>query len=192
MSAVTVDINANAMQPGEPTPLGATWTGQGVNFAVHCGNAQQVELCVFDPSGTHETARWVLPELHNGVAYGFLAAPLGAPGLIYGYRITGPYDPAHGTRFNPHKLLVDPYAKALAGRFEWHDSLFGFTGDEAYDHIDTRDSAPYMIKGRVIDPAFDWTGDHAPATPWRDSVVYELHVKGFTQQHPDVPEPQRI
>lgn len=192
MSAATVDNNTNAMQAGEPEPLGATWTGQGINFAVRCDGAHQVELCVFDPTGAQETARWVLPELHNGVAYGFLAAPIGVPGLIYGYRVSGPYDPSRGARFNANKLLVDPYTKALAGRFEWNDALFGFSGDESADHIDTRDSAPYMVKGRVVDSStFDWTGDHAPAIPWRDSVVYELHVRGFTQLHPDVPEMQR-
>ncbi len=179
------------LQPGEPAPLGATWTQAGVNFAVHCDGANQVELCLFDAAGEREIARGVLPELHNGVAYGFLPAPVGVPGLSYGYRASGSYDPTHGLRFNPHKLLIDPHARALAGRFEWHDALFGFSGDEAHDQLNTLDSAPYVYKSRVVDPSFDWTGDHAPATPWRDSVVYELHVKGYTQLHPDVPEALR-
>jgi isoamylase len=182
----TESLNST-LQPGEPAPLGATWTGAGVNFAVHCAGADQIELCLFDASGEHEIARVVLPDLHNGIAYGFLPAPLGVPGLLYGYRARGPYDPAHGLRFNQHKLLVDPYARALSGKFEWHDALFGFVGDETQAAMDTRDSAPYIFKSRVVDASFDWTGDHAPATPWRDSVAYELHVKGFTQLHPDVP-----
>jgi glycogen operon protein len=175
------------LQPGESSPLGATWTEAGVNFAVHCDGASQIELCLFDSSGDREIARLPLPILSDGVACGFLPAPLGAPGLLYGYRASGRYAPAQGSRFNPHKLLIDPQARALAGRFEWHDALFGFAGEETDDQLDTRDSAPYIYKSRVVDPRFDWTGDHAPATPWRDSVVYELHVKGFTQLHPDVP-----
>ena len=183
--------DAIALQSGESAPLGATWTGEGVNFAVHCAGAHQVDLCLFDASGRREITRLALPEMSNGVAYGFLPAPVGAPGLLYGYRASGPYDPAHGQRFNPHKLLVDPCARALGGHFEWHDALFGFSGVEADNQFDTRDSAPFNYKSRVVDPTFDWTGDHAPATPWRDSVVYELHVKGFTQLHPDVPESLR-
>jgi glycogen operon protein len=182
----STDFANVVLQPGEPAPLGATWTGNGVNFAVHCDGALQVELCLFDASG-RESAQLVLPELSNGVACGFLPAPAGAPGLSYGYRVNGPYDPAHGMRFNRNKLLVDPYARALSGRFEWNDALFGFSDDEKNDRPDTRDSAPYIFKSRVIDPNFDWSGDHPPATPWRDSVVYELHVKGYTQQHPEVP-----
>jgi len=180
-----------ALQVGQPSPLGATCTNAGVNFAVYCAGAQQVELCLFDLSGATEVARFVLPEMSNGIACGFLPAPAGVAGLIYGYRVSGPYDPAHGLRFNSQKLLIDPYTRSLASRFEWHDALFGFAGEETNNQLDTRDSAPFIYKSRVVDPSFDWTGDHAPATPWRDSVVYELHVKGYTQLHPDVPEALR-
>ncbi len=179
------------LQPGEPAPLGATWTGSGVNFAVRCDVAQQVDLCLFDAAGRHQIAQLTMPEIHNGVACGFLPAPAGAPGLLYGYRASGMYDPPHGARFNPNKLLIDPYASALSGAFEWNEAVFGFAGNEQDGEFDPRDSAPYVYKSRVIDPSFDWSGDHAPATPWRDSVVYELHVKGYTQQHPDVPESLR-
>jgi glycogen operon protein len=191
MNAIESAASGIALSAGAPAPLGATWTGEGVNFAVACDGAQQVELCVFDETGEREVARAPLPDLQHGVAYGFLAAPLGAPGLIYGYRVSGPYDPAHGLRFNAHKLLLDPYARALAGAFTWDDALFGFEGEETDNRLDARDSAPFVYKARVIDASFDWSGDHPPATPWRDSVVYELHVKGFTQRHPDVPEPFR-
>jgi len=182
------------LEPGEPTPLGATWTGDGVNFAVHCGSAERVELCLFDVQAdgqSHETARVVLPEITEGVAHGFLRAPSGRPGLLYGYRAGGEYDPARGLRYNNHKLLIDPYTRAVSGRFIWHDALFGFFGQEGEHRLNIEDSSPYVYKSVVTDPAFDWGDDHAPATPWRDSVIYELHVKGFTQRHPDVPEQVR-
>jgi len=184
----SVDLAGIALQPGEPTLLGATWTGAGVNFAVQCDGARRVDLCLFDASGEREVARLGMPDLTHGIACGFLPAPIGAPGLIYGYRVDGPYDPTHGMRFNSNKLLIDPYARALSGRFEWNDAVFGFSHEEGGDHPDARDSAPHVYKSRVIDANFDWGDDHSPATPWRDSVVYELHVKGFTQLHMDVPE----
>ncbi len=184
--AALAHVSAIELSAGEPSPLGATWTGNGVNFAVHCGEVERIELCLFDAHDV-EYARLVMPQLTNGVACGFLPAPAGVPGLKYGYRVAGPYDPVHGLRSNPHKLLVDPYARALTGAFHWHESLFAFAGEESENKLDSRDSAPYIYKSRVVDPAFDWSGDHPPATPWRDSVVYELHVKGFTQTHPDVP-----
>jgi len=187
MAVLSIDPTQVALLDGEPTPLGATWTGNGVNFSVHCGSAERVDLCLFDAEGKHEIARVPLPVLNGGVACGFLPAPLGAPGLIYGFRVAGPYDPAHGLRYNPNKLLIDPYARDLAGEFVWDDALFAHAGAEGDNQMDTRDSAPFVYKSRVTDPRFDWSGDHPPATPWRDSVVYELHVKGFTQQHPDVP-----
>jgi isoamylase len=181
-----IDPSPLTLQSGEPSPLGATWTGSGVNFAVHCSGAEFVELCLFD-SSDKEFARLTMPSISNGVAFGFLPAPVGAPGLLYGYRVHGPYDPDQGQRFNAHKLLIDPYARAHSGTFEWNDALFAFVPDETANRLDTRDSAPYIFKGRVVDQDFDWSGDHPPATPWRDSVVYELHVKGFTQLHPEVP-----
>ncbi|MBC7985032.1 MAG: glycogen debranching enzyme GlgX, partial [Candidatus Obscuribacterales bacterium] len=182
------DFEACTLQPGEPAPLGATWSDAGVNFAVHCGSAERVELCIFDAQGVREKTRVALPEITDGVAHGFLPSPTGKPGLIYGYRVHGAFEPPRGLRYNAQKLLIDPYAKSLVGEFAWHESLFGFAGDEAEDRINAQDSAPYTYKSAVIDTQFPWEGDRPPAIPWRDSVIYELHVKGFTQHHPNVPE----
>jgi isoamylase len=182
------------LSAGEPAPLGATWTAEGVNFAVHCGSAEHVELCLFGKqSDDHvtEVARLLMPQITDGVAHGFLPAPFGRPGLQYGYRVKGEYDPARGLRYNVHKLLIDPYTRALAGQFAWHDSMFGFLGQEAEHRLNTEDSAPYIYKSVVTDPRFDWEDDRPPATPWRDTFIYELHVKGFTQRHPDVSEALR-
>lgn len=176
-----------SLSAGAATPLGATWTGQGVNFAVYCGQAERVELCLFDEQGEQEFARLVMPEIVDGVAFGFLPSPHGKPGLNYGYRVAGPYEPALGLRYNPHKLLIDPYARALSGAFVWHDALFGFAGLEGEDRRNDQDSAPYNYKSVVVDSQFDWGESHAPAIPWRDTVIYELHVKGFSQLHPDIP-----
>lgn len=174
---------------GEPTPLGATLTPEGVNFALHASRAEAVDLCVFDARGEREVARLRLPARTGDVWHGLLPAPLGTAGLIYGYRVHGPYDPARGHRHHPSKLLIDPYARALAGRFTWHDALFVERPNASA--LDERDSAPYNHKGRVVDPTFDWRGDYPPATPWRDTVIYELHVKGFTRLHPAVPVNER-
>ncbi len=176
------------MLPGSPEPLGATWTGEGVNFAVHSSGATSVEVCIFDASGEHEVRRLALPERSDNVWHGFLPAPHGVPGLVYGLRAHGPYDPSHGLRYNGNKLLLDPYARALAGKFEWNPALIGH-GES--DRPDPADSAPYNYKARVIDSAFDWGDDIPPSVPWRDTVIYELHVKGFTKLHPLVPERER-
>lgn len=174
---------------GEPAPLGATLTEDGVNFAVHAADADAIELCLFDAQGERELMRLRLPERTGTVWHGLLPPPWGAAGLVYGYRAYGRYDPAHGLRHHPAKLLIDPYAQDLAGRFEWHDALHAEQpGSNAPDE---RDSGPYNLKGRVVDHAFDWSGDYSPATPWRDTIIYELHVKGFTRLHPAVPEAQR-
>ena len=184
-----------SLLPGAPAPLGATWTGAGVNFAVYCGAAESVELCLFVARGVHEpaqaVARIALPEINQSVAHGFLPAPFGQPGLLYGYRVNGKYDPARGLRYNAAKLLIDPYARALQGELTWNEALFGSVDAEGDDALNLQDSAPYNYKSVVVDGRFAWGDDRPPAVPWRDSVIYELHVKGFTQLHPDAPESLR-
>lgn len=177
--------------PGKPYPLGATWDGQGVNFALFSEHATSVELCLFDsPDATHETARIVMPEQTDYVWHVYL--PDVQPGQLYGYRVRGPYNPERGQRFNHHKLLVDPYAKAIAGTVTWNDAVFGFpVGDHDTHGPDERDSAPYIPRSVVVDSTFDWGDDKLLGTPLHASVIYEMHVKGFTAQHPDVPEHQR-
>jgi isoamylase len=194
MSAIQplpTDFTNVTLLPGSPQPLGATWTGEGVNFALFSSGAQQVELCLFDADGERELHRVAFQERRDNIWYGFLPAPHGAPGLIYGFRVYGPYDPAYGLRYNPNKLLIDPYARALAGRFTWNDALLGYARDMQEERPDPVDSAPYNYKARVIDTHFDWYEDRPPAVPWRDTVIYELHVKGFTKLHPKIPPEQR-
>ncbi|MBI5936933.1 MAG: glycogen debranching protein GlgX [Betaproteobacteria bacterium] len=176
---------------GQPYPLGATWDGSGVNFALFSEHAEKVELCLFDPTGRYETGRIVLPEQTDRVWHGYL--PDIRPGQLYGYRVHGPYRPQDGHRFNPHKLLLDPYAKAIVGPLEWSDAHYGHRPGALHDDsaMDTRDSAPGMPKCQVIDPAYAWGDDRPPKTPWHETVIYELHVKGFTQRHPDIPGPLR-
>jgi isoamylase len=188
MNAIPVDYSAVTLQPGSPEPLGATWTGEGVNFAVYSSGASGVEICLFDATGQHELRRLTLTERSENVWYGFLPAPHGVAGLVYGLRVYGPYDPPHGLRYNPSKLLLDPYARSLAGTFAWNEALLGSGRGEEPNGAD---SAPYAYKARVIDGAFDWGEDRPPAIPWRDTVIYELHVKGFTKLHPAVPERER-
>jgi glycogen operon protein len=170
-------------------PLGATWDGRGVNFAIVSALAQSVELCLFDAQH-HETRRL---ELHarRGIWYGYV--PGCRPGDLYGFRIHGPYDPANGARCNPAKLLLDPYARSIVGPITWSPALYGYeVGGEQEDFtISGADSAAGMPKSQVIDDQFDWGDDRPPAVPWEDTVFYELHVKGFTQQHPDVREDLR-
>jgi isoamylase len=174
--------------PGRPYPLGATWDGEGVNFALYSEHAEKVELCLFDASGKRETFRLSLPEQTDMVWHGYL--PEIRPGQLYGYRVSGPYDPEQGHRFNPHKLLLDPYGKATNGGIRWSDAHFGYRiGHKQEDlSFDRRDDASVMPKNRVIDPAFTWGSDRPPRVPWHDTIIYELHVKGFTKCHPDVPE----
>jgi glycogen operon protein len=175
---------------GLPFPLGATWTGRGVNFALFSGHATKVELCLFDHAGTREVERIELPEYTDEVWHGFL--PDARPGTIYSYRVHGPYEPEHGHRFNPNKLLLDPYAKAVVGKLEWNPALFGYKMESKDDlTFDERDSAPFMPKCRVIDPAFTWGDDGAPRTPWERTIVYEMHIRGYTKLHPAVPEEYR-
>ncbi len=173
--------------PGDPYPLGATYDGKGVNFALFSENAEKVELCLFEEKDATESLRIRMQEQTDQVWHVYL--PGIQPGQIYGYRVYGPYDPEAGHRFNPSKLLLDPYAKAIAGTFTWNDSLFGYQiGQEDADlTMDDRDSAPFMPKCIVVDPSYDWEGDSQPKTPWHKTLIYELHVKGFTALHPHVP-----
>ena len=185
------DLRVELVWPGSAYPRGALWDGEGVNFAVYSEHAEKVELCLFDDSGRHERQRIVLRERTDFVWHGYL--PEARPGLQYGYRMYGPYRPEEGLRFNQNKLLIDPYAKDLAGALRWNDALYGYTvghrrGDLSFDR---RDSAGYMPKCRVLEPAFTWGHDQRPAIPWSDMVIYELHVRGFTIEHPDVPEALR-
>jgi isoamylase len=175
------------VEAGLPYPLGATWDGKGVNFALFSAHAEKVELCLFDPRGRREVARIALPEYTDEVWHGYL--PDARPGTLYGYRVYGPYDPARGHRFNHHKLLLDPYAKALAGKLRWTDAHYGYRiGAQREDlSIDRRDNAGAMPKCVVLEEAFTWGEDHRPSLPWMQTVFYELHVKGFTEQHPGVP-----
>ncbi len=177
--------------PGLPYPLGATWDGSGTNFALFSAHAQRVDLCLFDRGGKRETERITLPEYTHEIWHGYL--PEVGIGQLYGYRVYGPYEPEIGHRFNHHKLLLDPYAKALHGSLIWKDALFGYTvGSPKADlSFDKRDSASLMPKCRVIDPAFTWGGLPAPHRPWHETIIYELHVRGFTRLHPEIPEPFR-
>ena len=176
------------LKPGQPYPLGASWDGKGVNFAVFSANAQAMELCLFDADGLHETARIALPEHTGDVYHGYL--PGAAPGLVYGLRAHGPWRPDRGHRFNPFKLLLDPYAREVVGQFEWRDEHFG--ADLRHPlHMDTADNAACALKARVTHDAFDWGNDKAPCVPLADTVLYELHVKGFSQLNPAVPEALR-
>jgi glycogen operon protein len=179
-------------RPGSPYPLGATWDGAGVNFAIFSEHATGVEVCLFDgPGGSQEMARIPVTEQTNQVWH--IHLPEVRPGQRYGYRVHGPYAPNAGHRFNPAKLLLDPYAKAIDGAIRWSDTLFGYpVGHPDADLcLDERDSAPYIPKSVVIDPAFTWGEDRPPRTPWNETVIYEIHVKGFTARHPDVPEALR-
>lgn len=177
--------------PGSPYPLGATWDGQGVNFALFSENAERVELCLFDAHGRREVERIEMAEPTDLVWHCYL--PDARPGLIYGYRMHGPYDPQHGHRFNSHKLLLDPYAKNIVGTLRWNDTHFGYRVGHKKDDLsfDRRNNASSIPKSKVIDPAFTWGDDRPPRIPWHDTVLYELHVKGFTYKHPDVPAPLR-
>ncbi len=172
--------------PGKAYPLGATYDGSGTNFAVFSEVAEKVELCLFDADGNE--SRMPLNEVDGFVWHGFL--PTVEPGQRYGYRVHGPYDPSTGQRCNPNKLLIDPYAKAIDGNFEWHQALFSYNfGDP--DSRNDDDSAPRMPKSVVINPFFDWGNDRPPDRGYADSVIYETHVKGLTELHPDIPERMR-
>src|SRR5215207_9435988 len=172
--------------PGNAYPLGATFDGTGTNFALFSDIAESVDLCLFDEHG-RET-RIPVTEVDSYVWHCYL--PHIQPGQKYGYRVTGPYDPASGHRCNPNKLLLDPYAKAVAGQIDWNPAMFSHELGNPHTRND-QDSAPYMMRGVVINPFFDWDGDRSLKIPYHESVIYEAHVKGLTQLHPEVPEEQR-
>src|SRR6266436_2201598 len=188
---------ATAVQPlsrvreGNPFPLGATWDGTGVNFALFSAHATKVELCIFDIEGKRELERIELPEYTDEVWHGYL--PDARPGTVYGYRVHGRYEPAAGHRFNPNKLLIDPYAKQLVGELSWNPAVFGYTLDSPDKDLsfDTRDSQAFVPKCRVIDPAFTWGPERKPRVPWERTIVYELHARGYTMRHPTIPPEMR-
>jgi isoamylase len=171
--------------PGRHHPLGATWDGEGVNFALFSESATGVELCLFDATGNERR----IPVAEQTDQIWHVYVPGLGPGQRYGYRVHGPYDPANGQRFNAAKLLLDPYAKAIDGTIDWSDALFAYEiGNPDGDfRIGESDSAASIPKGVVVDLAYDWEGDRSPAIPWHETVIYEVHVKGFTKRHPGVP-----
>jgi isoamylase len=179
------------VREGVPYPLGATWDGLGVNFALFSSNATKVELCLFDLDAARELERIELPEYTDEVWHGYL--PEARPGTTYAYRVHGPYEPAAGHRFNPNKLVLDPYARQIVGELRWDPALFGYTvgSPDADLSLDARDSAPFMPKCRVIDPAFTWGNDRPPRVPWDHLIVYETHLRGYTMRHPGVPSELR-
>jgi isoamylase len=173
---------------GSPNPIGAFWDGAGTNFAIFSAHATKVELCIFDGTGEQELQRIALPEYTNQIWHGYL--PDVRPGTPYGYRVHGPYEPDAGHRFNPNKLLLDPYAGAQIGELTWNPALFGYQMESGDDlTFDERDSAPFVPKCTVVDARFDWTGSRGRKhIPWDDTILYELHVKGYTKLHPHVPD----
>ncbi len=182
-------MRGKQLEAGRAYPLGATWDGEGVNFALFSAHAEAVELCLFDTPNGPETARLTLPEYTDEVFHGYLRGA--RPGQLYGYRVHGPYQPRHGHRFNANKLLLDPYAKMLAGQLTWDDALFGYvvgTKRGVDLSFDRRDSAPFMPKCVVTGDDFDWGGTSRLHRPWAKTFIYEAHVKGMTMRHPYVPE----
>lgn len=178
------------VREGLSHPRGATWDGQGVNFALFSAHATKVELCLFDDAGKEELQRLPLPEFTDEIWHGYV--PGLRPGSVYGFRVHGPYAPEEGHRFNPNKLLLDPYARSHVGSLQWNDACFGYTiGAENADlSFDDRDSAPFVPKCVVVDPEFRWrqTTKSRSAVPWNQTLIYELHVRGFTKRHPAVPK----
>jgi isoamylase len=176
------------LREGSPHPCGATWDGKGTNFAIFSANATSVEVCLFDDRGQREITRVGLPEYTNQIWHGYL--PEVRPGTIYGYRVHGPYAPEAGHRFNSHKLLLDPYACAHIGELHWDPAIFGYQMESMDDlTFDQRDSAPFMPKCIVVEPGFDWTGARSrQRVQWDNTIIYEMHVRGFTKLHPAVPK----
>ncbi len=184
------DLKLTRVREGLPWPRGATWDGKGVNFALYSANATKVEVCLFQ--GEREAGRIELPEYRDETWHGYV--PGIGPGQVYGFRVHGPYAPEQGHRFNPNKLLLDPYARAHIGELKWNPAVFGYkVGDPAADlSFDERDSAPFMPKSVVVDPDFDWKREKVwHPVPWDRTIVYETHVRGYTKLHPRVPEAQR-
>jgi glycogen operon protein len=175
-----------ALTAGSPHPLGATSDGLGINFAVFSAHAERIDLCLFDPSGRREIARLALPEFTDEIWHGYL--PNARAGLLYGYRAHGPYQPQAGHRFNPHKLLLDPYARRISGTLRWSDALFGhrLNSQRADLSFDRRDSAAGMLKAVVADDGFNWGDDRPPNVPWSETIIYEAHVRGLTMLRDDI------
>ncbi|MBV8546004.1 MAG: glycogen debranching protein GlgX, partial [Acidobacteria bacterium] len=172
--------------PGTPYPLGATYDGAGTNFSVFSEPATRVELCFFDDDGNQSCVD--LPEMTGFIWHGYV--PNVGPGQRYGFRVHGPWEPEAGHRCNPAKLLLDPYGKAVEGKVQWDEAVFGHFFDDP-DARNDADSAPFMPKSVVTNPYFDWAADRYPRTPWHETIIYEVHVKGFTKRHPDIPANQR-
>jgi isoamylase len=191
MRTRTKGTRKSEVREGLPHPCGATWDGEGTNFAIFSGNATKVELCLFDEQGGRELGRIELPEYTNQIWHGYL--PGIKPATVYGYRVHGPYEPEKGHRFNPNKLLLDPYACGHTGDLKWDPAIFGYKMETTDDlTFDERDSAPFMPKCVVVDPAFQWSEARCHRRiPWDDTIVYELHLRGFTKQHPKVPDKLR-
>jgi isoamylase len=191
MPAMTMTEPRTApIREGLPHPRGATWDGKGTNFALFSAHATKVEVCLFDEKGEQELERIELPEYTNQIWHGYL--PDVRPGVVYGYRVQGPYEPEAGHRFNPNKLLLDPYAVAHRGELKWDPAVFGYQMESGDDTtFDERDSAPFMPKCVVVDPNFDWHGQSVLSevrVPFDDTIIYELHVKGFTKLFPGMPD----
>src|SRR5689334_7890845 len=169
---------------GSAYPPGSTWDGEGVNFSLFSAHATRVDLCLFDGTGENEIRRIDLPSYTDEMWHGYVRGI--GPGQIYGYRVHGPYEPDAGHRFNPHKLLLDPYARAHFGSVAWDDACFGYTIGSADRDVsfDTRDSSPFAPKSIVIDPNFEWQNEsNWSRVAWDDTIIYELHVRGYTMQH---------
>jgi isoamylase len=174
---------------GKVYPLGATWDGKGTNFSIFSEHATGVELCLFDQQD--QEFRFALNEGNNFIWHGYI--PGICPGQRYGYRVHGPWDPQHGHRFNPNKLLIDPYAKAIEGDVQHGEAIYSYPwGDSAQDlAFSELDDAHLIPKCIVVDQGFNWEDDELLQTPWNETVIYEMHVKGFTQKHPEIPESLR-
>ena len=179
------------VREGLPHPRGATWDGKGVNFSLFSAHATKVELCLFDSRGEKEQQRIELPEYTDEIWHGYIEGI--GPGTVYGYRVHGPYEPEQGHRFNPNKLLLDPYSREFVGQLRWDHACFGYTIGADGDDLtfDERDSAPFVPKSVVVDPGFDWKQNLKPLVPWDRTIIYETHVRGFTKLHPAVPESLR-
>ncbi len=180
------------MWPGKPYPLGATWDGKGVNFAIFSETASHVGLRLYESTQADEPKEIVKFKERTGYVW-HCYLPDVLPGQLYAYTVNGPYEPQRGLRFNPNKALIDPYAKAIAGTIEWSDAMFGYRIDDHSEDLsfDSRDSGPFIPKCVVVDEAFDWEGDELLNTPWNETIIYELHVKGFTKTHSQVEESKR-
>ncbi len=185
------EIPGLRLREGLPYPRGASWDGEGVNFALFSANATKVEICLFDESGKTERNRIELPEYTDEIFHGWIGGI--GPGQVYGYRVHGPYAPEEGHRFNPNKLLLDPYARAHTGDLVWNPAVFGYQMESGDDTtFDERDSAPFVPKCVVVDPGFDWRGEpNRHPVAWDHTIVYETHVRGYTRLHPEVPEELR-